>query len=344
MKVRIGLIGCGRIAQRFHIKTLSVMENVELVALCDIREEIARKLASKYHVEKVYNDYKELLANEKIDAVVISAPTEVHFKILEDAAKAGKHIFVEKPLAETIEECKKAIEVCQKNKVKLMVGFMRRFDKALIWSKEKIKSGSLGAPFVINSRYNHVSTYGDYLQKTDSGIIGKGKPSPNVKENMHLFLINNLIHHADIMRWFGGAVNRLLATMVTFDNYFTLNVILKFSSKSMGHIQFNGLVNTDWQEELVIHGTLGSLYVKMFFPYLDTPSSAILISKETNSRISPLNVVNTMYEDELRYFINCIINDLEPEPNGYQALEAQMLISAIEKSLEQESWIDVQNE
>jgi myo-inositol 2-dehydrogenase/D-chiro-inositol 1-dehydrogenase/scyllo-inositol 2-dehydrogenase (NAD+) len=342
MKVKIGLIGCGRMAQRFHIKTLSGMENIELVALCDIREEIARKIASKYHVEKVYDDYKELLANERIEAVVISTPPESHFKILEDAANAGKHIFVEKPLAETIEECKRAIEVCRSNRVKLMVGLMRRFDKALIWSKEKIKSGSLGTLFVINSIYNHVSTYGDYLQKTDADIIGKGKPSPGIRENMHLFLINNLIHHADMVRWFGGLVERLLASMTIFDNYFTLNVTLKFSSKCMGHMQFNSLVSTDWQEELAIHGTSGSLYVKMFFPYLDTPSSAILISKEINSRISPLNVVNTMYEDELRHFVNCIINNLEPEPNGYQALEAQTIISAIEKSLEHESWIDIE--
>ena len=341
LNVSIGVIGCGRIAQRFHIKTLSSLEGAKLVALCDIREEIACRLASRYHVEKVYNDYRELLSDKTIEAVIISTPPESHFKILEEAASTGKHIFVEKPLAETIEECKRAIEVCRSNGVKLMVGLMRRFDKALIWSKEKITSGILGRPFVINSTYNHVSTYGDYLKKTDTNIVGKGKPSPSISENMHLFLINNLIHHADLMRWLGGQVERLLATMIIFDNYFTLNVTLKFAGKCLGHMQFNGPVNTDWHEEVVIHGTSGSLYIRMFFPYLDTPSSAVLISKETNSRISPLSIVNTMYEDELRHFVNCIINNLEPEPNGYQALEAQKVISAIEESLEHKSWIDL---
>jgi len=340
VKVGIGIIGCGRMAQRFHIKNLSKMENAELVALCDIREEIARNIASKYHVETVYNDYKELLANEEIEAVVISTPPEYHFEILEDAANAGRHIFIEKPLAETVEKCKRANEVCSSNRVKLMVGLMRRFDKALIWSKEKMDSGKLGELFVINSTYNHVSTYADYLQKTDADVIGKGGPSPGIKENMHLFLINHLIHHADIIRWIGGPVEQLLATGV-FDSHFTLNIILKFSNKCMGHMQFNSLIRTDWREELVIHGTRGSLYIEMFFPYLDTPSNAIFVSHEIGSRISPLYAVNTMYEDELRYFLNCIINNSEPEPNGYQALEAQKIIMAIEKSLEYGSWMDI---
>jgi predicted dehydrogenase len=329
-------------AQRFHIKTLSKMENAVLVALCDTREEITREIASKYDIETVYNDYKELLANEEIEAVVISTPPESHFRILEDAAKAGKHIFVEKPLATMVEECKKAIEVCRSNRVKLTVGLMRRFDKALIWSKEKIDSGDLGKSFAINSTYNHVSTYADYLQKTDADMIGKGGSSTSYKKNRYIFLINHLIHHADIMRWMGGSVERLLATGVFNDDHFSLNVILKFFNKCTGYVQFNSPIKTDWQETLLIHGTRGSLYIKMFFPYLDTPSNTVFVSHEIGSRTSPLIVVNTMYEDELQHFLNCIVNNLEPEPNGYQALEAQKIISAIEKSLEHESWIEIE--
>jgi len=342
MKVRIGLIGCGRMAQRFHIKTLLKMENAELTALCDTREKIAREIASRYHVKAVYNDYKDLLTNEKIKAVIISTPPESHSKILEDAAEAGKHIFIEKPMTTTIEECKRAIEVCDSNKVKLMVGLMRRFDKALIWSKEKIDSGELGKAFATNLNYNLVSTYPDYLRKTDTDIISKGRSSTSIKENMHTFLINHLIHHADIMRWMGGSVEKLLATGVFNNDNFTLSVILKLFNKGIGYIQFNSLIKTDWQETLVIHGTRGSLYIKMFFPYLDTPSNAAFVSQEFGSCMSPLIVVNTMYEDELRQFLNCIINDLEPEPNGCQALEAQKIISAMEKSLEHESWISIE--
>lgn len=329
-------------AQRFHIKTLSQMDNAKLIALCDIHEEIARKIATKYHVKKAYNNHQALLANEEIEAVVISTPPEYHFKILKDVAKAKKHVFVEKPLATTVEECKKAIEVCRSNKVKLMVGLMRRFDKALIWSKEKMDAGDLGKPLTINSTYNHVSTYADYLQKTDADMVSKGESSTGQKKSMHLFLVNHLIHHADIMRWMGGPIEQLLATSISNDNNLTLNVIFKFFNKYGGHLQFNSLIKTDWQETLVIHGTRGSLHTKLFFPYLDTPSKAVFLSHEIGSHCSPLIVVNTMYEDELRHFLNCIIKNSEPEPNGYQALEAQKIISAIEESLQNESWVKIE--
>lgn len=135
-------------------------------------------------------------------------------------------------------------------------------------------------------------------------------------------------------------MNDFAASVLTDDN-FTLNLILKFSNKCMGHLQFNSLIKTDWRETLIIHGTKGSLNVNMFFPYLDTPSNAVFESHEIGSCISPLIVVNTMYEDELRYFVSCVINNLEPEPSGYQALEAQKIISTMEKSLENESWVDI---
>jgi len=341
MKVRIGLMGCGRMAQRFHIKNLLLLKNADLAALCDKDEELAHEMASKYNVKAVYGDSVELLNNEEIDAVVITTPPKSHFGILKYAAQAGKHIFVEKPLADTLEECQRAIEVCHSNRVKLMVGFMRRFDKEIIWSKEKMDSGDLGKTIVINSTLSHVSTYGDYLKKTDADIVGEGQPSPSFREDMHLFLINHLVHHADIMRWVGGPVKRLLATGIFDGNNFSLTVILRFVNKSAGHMQFNRLINTDWQETLVVHGTKGSLYIKMFFPYLDTPTDAVFVSHELGSRISPLAVVNTMYKDELQYFLDCIIKDVKPEPDGYQALEAQKIISAIEESLEREAWIDI---
>lgn len=338
---KVGIIGCGRIAQRFHIKNLIQAENAELVALCDEREEIAQEIASKYLIKKVYKNYKELLSDESVEAVIISTPPESHFQIMKDAAEAKKHIFVEKPLANTIEECKKIVEICETNKVKLMVGFMRRFDKALIWSKEKINSGETGKVFVINSTYNLVTTYGEYLKITDTEIIGKGTMSQGYKENLHAFLINNLIHHADSIRWMGGSVERLLASSVFESDHFTLNVILKYINGTTGHLQFNGFIRTEWHETIVIHGTKGSIFIDMYFPYLTEPSNAVLISSERNQRVSPLIVANTMYKDELEHFLNCIEKNIAPESNGYQALEAQRIVDAIEKSLKQETWVKI---
>jgi len=341
MKVRVGIIGCGRIAQRFHIKSLFQSPNHQLVALCDERVEIAQELAQRYHVKKVFKDYRELLLNEEVDAVVISTPPESHFDIIKASALAKKHVFVEKPLTNTVEECKEAIKLCEDNKVKLMVGFMRRFDKALAWSKEKIASGDVGKVFVINSTYNLVATYGEYLRTTDSEIVGKLTPSQSYKENMHGFLINNLVHHADLIGWMAGSTTSLLASGIFESDYFTLNVLLKLEDGAMSQIQFNGFVKTDWQESLVIHGSKGSLFVELFFPYLTTPSHAVFVSSGLGQRFSPLLATNTMYKDELLYFLACIDSDSKPQPSAFEALESQLIVAAIEKSLKEQTWVSL---
>lgn len=341
MKVKVGIIGCGRIAQRFHVKHLTQLaDDAELIALCDERVEIANELALRYKIKKVFKDYTDLLNDKEIDAVVISTPPESHFKIMRDAATAGKHIFVEKPLANTVEECEEITKICQKNNVKLMVGFMRRFDKALAWSHEKIKSGEIGKTFVINSSYNLVSTYGEYLKTTDTEIVGKASPSQGYKANLHAFLINNLIHHTDISIWMGGPAERVLASSDFSDDHFTLNVIIKFKSQITGHIQFNGFIKTEWRESVTIHGTGGSIFVDMFFPYLTTPSKAVFVNNG-GLQITPINVVNSMYKDEINYFLNCIQKNIEPDSNGNQATEAQKIVDGIEKSLKLETWVKV---
>jgi myo-inositol 2-dehydrogenase / D-chiro-inositol 1-dehydrogenase len=338
--LRVALIGCGRMAQRFHLKTL--LESAEVVAICDIREDIARDVALRYGIKKVYPNYKELVADKDLDAVVITTSPASHFEIVEAAAKAGKHIFVEKPLADTVEQCKKTIEICTDHHVKLMVGFMRRFDEALAWSKERINAGELGRIFVINSNYNLVSTYGEYLKETDAEIKGEGTASSSYKENLHLFLINNLIHHTDLISWMAGPVDNLLASGLFADDHFTLNVIINFENKTTGHLQFNGFLRTDWHETLVLHGSKGSLFITMFFPYLTTPSNSVLLSLERHQRISPLIVVNSMYKNELKYFLNRIENNLQPEPDGHQALAAQKVVDAIERSLKQQTWVKIE--
>ena len=223
-----------------------------------------------------------------------------------------------------------------------MVGFMRRFDKTLRWSKEKIDRQEIGKTFVINSSYNLVATYGEYIKTTDKELIGKGSPSKSYKENMHAFLINNLIHHADLVSWMAGPVKQLLAAGTFADDHFALNTILKFASGATGHIQFNGFMRTEWRESLVIHGGKGSIFVDMFFPYIKTPSNGLFVSNENGLRVSPLVILNTMYEDELQYFLMCIEKGLEPESNGVQALVAQKIVDAIEKSLKIEKWINVE--
>ena len=114
-KVRIGIIGCGGIANGKHLPALQKVKEAELVAFCDIIEEKAVKAAKEYGTPdaKVYTDYKELLKDESIDAVHVLTPNRSHSFISIDAMRAGKHVMCEKPMAKTYAEAKEMVEVAK---------------------------------------------------------------------------------------------------------------------------------------------------------------------------------------------------------------------------------------
>ena len=116
-KVKIGLVGCGGIANGKHLPSYSKIPEAELVAFCDIVVERAEKAKEKYGTAdaKVYTDYKELLANEEIDAVLVLTHNSMHCEITVAALNAGKHVLCEKPMAITYEEAKKMIEARDKS-------------------------------------------------------------------------------------------------------------------------------------------------------------------------------------------------------------------------------------
>ena len=128
-KVRIGIIGCGGIANNKHKPSLKKVEQVEMVAFCDIIEERAQKAAKEYGVPgaKVYTDYRELLQDKSIDVVHVLTPNRDHSYITVDALEAGKHVMCEKPMAINTAEAQKMIDAAKRTGKKLTIGYQNRF-------------------------------------------------------------------------------------------------------------------------------------------------------------------------------------------------------------------------
>ena len=128
-KVRIGIIGCGGIANGKHMPALKKIEEAEMVAFCDIIEERAVKAAKEFGVEgaKVYTDYRKLLEDESIESVHVCTPNRSHSFITIDALEAGKHVMCEKPMAKTYAEAKKMYETAQRTGKKLTIGYQQRW-------------------------------------------------------------------------------------------------------------------------------------------------------------------------------------------------------------------------
>jgi predicted dehydrogenase len=324
-------------AQRIHLKNLASLKNVEIAALCDINRKTADMVAKVYNVGSVFSDYNEMLSKGSVDAVVITTPPSEHLGPALAAAKKGKAVFVEKPVTETLKQCEDLLAEFKKSKATLMAGFMRRHDKALDWAHDQVASGKLGKLIGVSSSYRLVSAYPEYLKLTDQEIVGEFNPSAGYKANRYLFLLNNLIHHADLLSWMGGHFNRLIA-FGRFEDTFALQVVVEFANGALGRLSFAGILNTEWREGLSVDGDKGTLDAKMAFPYLPAPTEAQLTSRAGGLKTAPTVAVNTMYQDEMADFVRRAQESGGLFPSQEEIVDGQRMVSAIEASLKTGTW------
>ena len=146
-KVKWGLVGCGDIARRRVAPALREAK-CELVAVSRNRAELAEEFAREFGARRWYSDWRELVRDEEIDAVYVATPVHLHAEQTIAAAKAGKHVLCEKPMALNAAECDRMIAACRTNTVKLGVAYYRHFYPVVRRVKEIIDSGELGAPIV----------------------------------------------------------------------------------------------------------------------------------------------------------------------------------------------------
>ena len=173
-KVRIGIIGCGGIANGKHMPALKKVEKAEMVAFCDIIEERAVKAAKEFGIPgaKVYTDYKELLARKDIDVVHVLTPNRQHSFITVDALEAGKHVMCEKPMAINSAEARKMLDAAKRTGKKLTIGYQNRFRSDSMYLKKVVEDGELGEIYYARAqaiRRRAVPTWGVFLDAENQG-------------------------------------------------------------------------------------------------------------------------------------------------------------------------------
>jgi len=201
--IGICLIGCGRAgmihARNFNSRVPGAYMEAVVDALPEAANSAARELAMH---GKCHTDYHEILSNKAVDAVIVVVPTNLHRDIVVDCAKAGKHIFCEKPMAMNANECEEMIAACAKAGVVLQIGFMRRHDASFKTAKEQIDAGVIGDIALVRSCTRGPSQPREWMYDIQ-------------KSNGILAEVNS--HDIDCVRWFAGSD---IATMhITAGNY-----------------------------------------------------------------------------------------------------------------------------
>ena len=194
-KIKIGIIGCGGIANGKHMPSLSKLNDVEMVAFCDLVPERAEKAKAEYGTPdaKVYTDYKELLQDKEIEVIHVCTPNRSHAPISIDSLQAGKHVMCEKPMAKTAEDARRMVQVAKETGKKLTIGYQHRHKPESVYLKSVIERGDLGDIYFAKAfavRRRGTPNWGVFLNEYEQGggpLIDIGTHSLDVT----LYLMNN---------------------------------------------------------------------------------------------------------------------------------------------------------
>ncbi len=194
-RLKIGIIGCGGIANGKHLPSLKAINRADIVAFCDLIPEKAEKAAKEYGTPdaKVYTDYKELLKDESIDVCYVLTPNRSHAPISIDAMKAGKHVMCEKPMAKTAEDARAMVQTAKETGKKLTIGYQHRHKAESQYVKSVIERGDLGEIYYSKAlaiRRRGTPNWGVFLNEYEQGggpLIDIGTHSLDLT----LYLMNN---------------------------------------------------------------------------------------------------------------------------------------------------------
>lgn len=194
-RLRIGIVGCGGIANGKHLPSLKAINRADIVAFCDLIPERAEKACAEYGAEgaKTYTDYRRLLEDKSIDVVYVLTPNRMHAQVSIDALNAGKHVMCEKPMAKTAADARAMVEAAKKSGKKLTIGYQHRHKPEARYLKSVIERGDLGDIYYAHAyaiRRRGTPNWGVFLNEYEQGggpLIDIGTHSLDLT----LYLMNN---------------------------------------------------------------------------------------------------------------------------------------------------------
>jgi len=347
-KLRIGIIGCGGIANGKHMPSLAKITEIEMVAFCDIELEKAEAAAKKYGNEeaKVYTDYKEFLKDESIDVVHVCTPNRSHSFITVDVLEAGKHVMCEKPMAINSAEARIMLETAKRTGKKLTVGYQNRFRADSRYLKATCENGDLGDIYFAKAhaiRRRAVPTWGVFLNEFEQGggpLIDIGTHALDLTLWMlnnykPKYVVGNVYHKLSKKENAANAwgpwdpkkftVEDSAFGFITMENGAT--IVLE-SSWALNSLEVGEAKTTlcgteggaDMKDGLRINGeNLSRLYETK----VDFKSGGVAFNE---------GISEDPAEVEARQWIDCILNDKEPIVKPEQALVVTEILEAIYES------------
>lgn len=336
--INFAIIGCGHVAKK-HADAIDEVDGSQLVAVCDKVEENMNIFTEK-HGAKGYSNFHEMIQDEKIDVVCICTPSGSHALIAEAVASAGKHIIMEKPMALTVTDAERMIQICKENGVKLAVVHPNRFRPVMMEVKKVVEQGLLGKLSHVNAtvRWNRNQTYYDQAEWRGT------------KEHDGGVLMNQAIHNLDLLLWLFGDIEEVFSMSDTrLRNIEAEDVsvgVARFKNGALGVIEAATTIYPENLEETIsIFGEKGTIKIGgTTANYVEHWDVEAMDDQETNQLIDKVKADpygKPGHQWIIEDMVHAIQTDREPIVSGSDGLKALQLVTSMYESAERSTKVTI---
>jgi predicted dehydrogenase len=333
-KIRIGFVGVGGMGQMAHLRNYVNIEDCQVVALAEIRQQTARLVAARYGVPQVYRDHKQMLAAEKLDGVVASQPFNRHAVLLPEIYGKVKHVFTEKPLAVSVEAGQKLATLTSSSGTVHMVGYHKRSDPAVIHAKAVIeqwrKSGEMGP-----MKYVRITMpAGDWIAAGFVGLLNAGDKAgdlpteprgQDMDEKTHkqyVSFVNYYIHQVNLMRHLLGEPYK-----VTYAEASGVLLAVQSTSGVAGLIEMTPYRTTiDWEEEALVAFEKGYVRVRLPAPLASNRAGTVEVLTDPGNNVTPQRTIPSLpwvhaMRQQAVNFVKVCRGEIQPPCDAAEAVE-----------------------
>jgi predicted dehydrogenase len=350
--IRVGVVGCGLIAQVMHLPYLSELaEEFEIAALCDVSEPVARQCAERYGVPAVHTNWQDLLGYE-LDAVMVLTSGS-HAPIAIRAAQTGRHVFVEKPMALSSADCAAMVNAAESADVRLMVGTMKRYDPAYERLGELI--GDVRADLRLARVTTLESPFGPYvshyplvpaepapadviaeLQQADERTLDSalGDADEQTRWCYRWILLDNLVHEFNALRGVLGEPTDVISANLSPT---CVNVNLRFGETQchLSWVDLPGIAR--YKQEFAFYAPQHRFTLELPSPFLRSMPSRLFVEggdPGTSHSWERAEIVSydEAFKRELVEFADCIATGREPRTSGHDGLADLRLCEAVARA------------
>lgn len=328
--INLGVIGCGIAAER-HLEVLARTSGIRVTAVADVDGERLARVAKRFGIAHTTADYRSLIGRGDVEAVVVAVPTQFHAEVGVAVLEAGKHLFMEKPLAATLEDCDRLVACGARARGRAMVGFNMRFHRLVRRAREMVQGGALGAVKAIKSSFTHWRTDPPAWKKQRAAGGG--------------VIANEGVHHLDLWRFLMGSgiveVAAASQSSAELEDETTV-VTARMANGALASGTFS--LKTSPGNEIELFGERGRLCVSLYrFDGLEFFSNQTLpgdigdrLRKLAATAMELPRLVPTLrkggdfvasYDAEWRHFLDCVREGRAPDctlEDGRRAVEAAL--------------------